>query len=513
MSDNNKDRVLTYRFSVILILLVAFALRVINLATRSLWFDESMEYWVATSSLSQILPNVKQALQDPPLYSILLHFWLAIGHHEFSVRFLSLVFSLLGITAVILFSRLAFGKRASVAAGLLAALSVPDIRFAQEAGQYALMVFILSWNLLFLFLFIKRRNWKWGILWGLSSVLGIYSYYGTALTIIATSSISIVYIISKQQWKFLQKWAVVGICCMLLLLPLLLHWLPSQFFRGPTSTAFNFSLSSYERELERLFNDIRRFLLFQAMGYRFNDWPWPSIPSWTIWLSMILLLLFSIKRRNFRLPFLWFVGTLLVHYIAGRLKAFPFSTRYTMILAPLLWICMSAGATKLNSIKKYWTVPVFAWILLINVFTPIESQEDLRSVTQIWLAHRQPTDKTYVYYGAVPGFRYQIGLTDFENVEDLPPLWYMDCWRGNESTAYCSSNGVSYGRWIRRKTPDEKKASIMETLERAPERLWVVSSHIHEDEDQIIVDSLKDIYQINENHQAENSSLFLLERK
>jgi hypothetical protein len=412
-----------------------------------------------------------------------------------------------------LFSRLAFGKRASLASGLLAACSVPDIRFAQEAGQYALMVFILSWNLLFLFLFIKRQNWKWGVLWGLSSVLAVYSYYGTAITIGVISSISIVYVISKKQWRVLRKWTVIGICCMLLLLPLLLRWLPTQFSRGPTSTAFNFSLNSYEEELTRLFNDIRRFLLFQAMGYRFNDWPWPNIPGWSIWLSMIFLLLASVKKRNFRLPFLWFVGTLLIHYIAGRVKAFPFTTRYTMILAPLLWICMTAGAAKLNAIKKYWTIPVFVWILLINLIAPLESQEDLRSVTQIWLTHRQPTDKTYVYYGAVPGFRYQLDLNNFENTEDLPPLWYMDCWRGNESTANCLSNGVFYGRWIRRKTPDEKKGSILETLGHTPERLWVVSSHIHKNEDQIIIDSLKDVYQTVENYHAENSSLFLLERK
>lgn len=512
MSDN-KTRVLTYRFFAILIILVSFALRVSNLATRSLWFDESMEYWVATSSLSQILPNVKKALQDPPLYSILLHFWLTVGHNEFSVRFLSLIFSVFGIMGVMLLSRLAFGKRASVAAGLLAAFSVPDIRFAQEAGQYALMVFILSWNLVFLFLFIKRQNWKWGVLWGLSSVLSIYSYYGTALTITASSFVSIVYVISKKQWKFLQKWMLIGFCCVLLLLPLLLHWLPSQFFRGPTATAFNFSLNSYEEEFEQLFNDIRRFLLFQAMGYRFNDWPWPSVPSWSIWLSMILLFLISIKRCNFRLPFLWFIGTLLVYYIAGRVKAFPFVGRYTMILAPLLWICMAAGIMSLNSVKGYWIVPVFVWILLINLLTPIESQEDLRSITQMWLTRRRSVDKTYVYYGAVPGFRYQLGLANSENLKGLPPLWYTDCWRGKESAVYCTSNGVFYGRWIRRKTPDEKKDSIMETLGRAPERLWVVFSHIYKDEDKVIIDSLKNIYRIDEIYRAENSSLFLLEQK
>ena len=161
-AELRKRNLFIYRFLCLIIILLGFALRVYNLGERSLWFDETLEYWVARSPLPDILPTVKIALFDPPLYSLLLHFWLKVGHTEFITRFLSLVFSVAGILGVIVLSRLSFGKKASLVAGILMAISVPDIRFAQEAGQYALMSFVLTWNLVFLYLLIKENGQYYG---------------------------------------------------------------------------------------------------------------------------------------------------------------------------------------------------------------------------------------------------------------------------------------------------------------------------------------------------------------
>ena len=53
-----------YRVLGVLVLLLAYGLRVRDLARRSLWFDEAIEYWVASAPASGILPAVRAALQD-----------------------------------------------------------------------------------------------------------------------------------------------------------------------------------------------------------------------------------------------------------------------------------------------------------------------------------------------------------------------------------------------------------------------------------------------------------------
>ena len=97
------------------------------------------------------------------------------------------------------------------------AVLVPDIRFAQEAGQYALMSCVLSWNLVFLLLLMREGTWKWSILWGISAAIAIYSYYGAALIIRSHYPGLLVCTISKRQW--------------------------SRFFKLATATAFAAHLS------------------------------------------------------------------------------------------------------------------------------------------------------------------------------------------------------------------------------------------------------------------------------
>jgi uncharacterized membrane protein len=96
-------------------------------------------------------------------------------------------FSIVGVLGVMALTRISFGRRASLIAGLLMAVAVPDIRFAQEAGQYALMSCVLSWKLVFLCLLMKRDAWRGAVLWGLSAAIAVYSYYGAALTLAAAS--------------------------------------------------------------------------------------------------------------------------------------------------------------------------------------------------------------------------------------------------------------------------------------------------------------------------------------
>ena len=93
------------RLLLLLILLAAFALRTWELGSRSLWFDEGMEYWVATAPPVELPTSVQRGIQDPPLYSLLLHFWMRVSHSEYHLRFLSVFASLLSLSGLIWIGR------------------------------------------------------------------------------------------------------------------------------------------------------------------------------------------------------------------------------------------------------------------------------------------------------------------------------------------------------------------------------------------------------------------------
>jgi hypothetical protein len=127
---------------VITITLIGGLLRVLLLGIKGLWWEETFSLWVANHSVVDMLQWIARIDHHPPLYYLLLHYWIALnGDTSYSVRLISALFSAATIPIIYL-----IGKRLSgvvmglVAAGILA-LSPFNIRFAQETRMYTLLTF------------------------------------------------------------------------------------------------------------------------------------------------------------------------------------------------------------------------------------------------------------------------------------------------------------------------------------------------------------------------------------
>lgn len=81
--DNTKS---TY-FILGLILVAGFLLRIYKLSSQSIWLDEAYSIYHSQQNFMHVV-SFKDL--SPPLYYILLHFWIRLtGTSEFSVRLLS----------------------------------------------------------------------------------------------------------------------------------------------------------------------------------------------------------------------------------------------------------------------------------------------------------------------------------------------------------------------------------------------------------------------------------------
>ncbi len=79
------------------ILSLGLFLRIYDLASESLWFDEGYFIALAKLDLFQIVEKGSQT-SHPPLYYIILHYWINLfGDSEFSTRFLSVIFGFFAI--------------------------------------------------------------------------------------------------------------------------------------------------------------------------------------------------------------------------------------------------------------------------------------------------------------------------------------------------------------------------------------------------------------------------------
>jgi 4-amino-4-deoxy-L-arabinose transferase-like glycosyltransferase len=129
--------------------LVLVAAVVLRFAVRSdLWLDEALSVNIARLPLGD-LPNALKRDGAPPLYYVLLHFWMeAFGDGDTAVRALSGVLSLATFPAMYLAGRRLGGRFGAWAAVLVFATSPYTFRYATETRMYALVMFLVAWGYL-----------------------------------------------------------------------------------------------------------------------------------------------------------------------------------------------------------------------------------------------------------------------------------------------------------------------------------------------------------------------------
>ena len=122
----------------VLLLLLAFALRLHRLGYQSLWYDEAVSMHLALKDLGSLTLHTARDIH-PPLYYYLLHFWiLAAGSSEFSAAFFSLVFGILIIAACYRLGTELYDRRAGLLTAFLLAVSPFNLWYSQEIRMYTL---------------------------------------------------------------------------------------------------------------------------------------------------------------------------------------------------------------------------------------------------------------------------------------------------------------------------------------------------------------------------------------
>ena len=129
-------------WAVVFITLAGGLLRVFTLANKGMWLDETFSVWLANHSVGEMLQWIVRIDQHPPLYYLLLHYWIGLnGDTPYYVRMLSALFGTATIPIIYLIGKRISGVVMGLVAALLLALSLFNIYFAQETRMYTLMTF------------------------------------------------------------------------------------------------------------------------------------------------------------------------------------------------------------------------------------------------------------------------------------------------------------------------------------------------------------------------------------
>jgi mannosyltransferase len=142
------------RFWLLVALLLAFALRVYALDVQSLWNDEGTSVALASLSIEAIINSAARDIH-PPLYYLLLHFWLPFaGTTEYAVRFLSVIAGVVIVALVFRIAYSVFDERVATLATFLTALSPFQVYYSQEARMY---IWVTLWAAVSVWAFVKLK--------------------------------------------------------------------------------------------------------------------------------------------------------------------------------------------------------------------------------------------------------------------------------------------------------------------------------------------------------------------
>lgn len=342
------------RLTPLLILGLAFGLRLYRLDFQSLWWDEGHSIFVAAHPIADI-PTLPAMDVHPPAYFALLHGWqIVAGHSEFALRYLSLIFSLL---TVALLWRLtgtlsATGKRSPIShhlaaslTGLLAALSPLYVAYAQEVRSYAMLTCLAVGSTGLLWEIIRRSDINWRQIWPqgvgyvLLTVACLYTHYFS------------IFLLLFQNIGWL-TWALIGWPRTSKRRASL--WLSSQvailFLFAPQLRLASQQVADYANpNLEP--PSLSHFVSHSWQAYTVGLTVESTLAWWGMVIVAALCLMAGLALSWHNRPavsFLiaWFLIPLMAYYLVLQIRP-SFEPRYLILVTPAMWLLLGLGLSHL----------------------------------------------------------------------------------------------------------------------------------------------------------------------
>lgn len=148
-----------------------------SLYGQSIRLDESQSIWVATKSVREVIVVMSQDVH-PPLYNLLLHFWLQLfGTDVVFARTLSFIFFLLTLFTTYKMAREASNETVGFVTVTLFALSPFVLWFSNETRMYTLFTLATTLNSIFFLRIIRSEGNGSKLPYLLTAIFGLYTHY------------------------------------------------------------------------------------------------------------------------------------------------------------------------------------------------------------------------------------------------------------------------------------------------------------------------------------------------
>lgn len=367
---------------IFIILLLALILRLINL-NQSLWLDEAVQAITAQKSFSYIFEELRGDFH-PPLYHILMHFWVRVfGSSEISLRMPSVlcgVGTILVVWEIGKLSRLSYLRKV---AALFLATAPYHIYYSQEARMYSMGAFLTSLSMFYFLRLVKKRDVREDLdfflyLW--TTVLALYTDYFAVLAFLAQIFTFLIFL--KKDFRqialkvfllYLPVFFIFGVQLKTGLeatrnLPNWTNLINLNFLKALPLTFVKFSIGRITFFNQKLYT----LIALGILGF------FGGIGVYGVYKNYK-------KDKDFKIILLWFLVPVLGAWIASLVVPNYQPFRLLLIL-PAFYLLLTYGILAISKRKRYLAA---AFVLVINIISllkyyrnPYFWREDWRRVAQ-----------------------------------------------------------------------------------------------------------------------------------
>ena len=361
----------------VLITLLALALRLFRLDAQSLWYDEGFSVYLARMGLAEIAARTAADIQ-PPLYYYLLHGWMQLfGGSSGTLRGFSLLFGVLSVPLSFAVARRLFGGHlAGLLAALLMAVSPLHIWYSQELRMYTLLTFLALLSSYLLLLIVGRaepvpsnRPGRVGVdlfLWiafTLVTVAALYTHY-FAFFVLAFQGVYLLVAWGRQGFHP-ARLGLVGMASGVLSMLAYVPWLPNLLTRYGTDASY----WPGQLKLGEVLVDIA---VSYVGGESISEQPGVALALGFGIVAVVccIALLRPLGRvtlgRSVQLPLVFLLLYLLMPPALILLLSYnapKFNARYVMVAQPALLILFGGGLAALLQRQGRLVGRLFTWLM------------------------------------------------------------------------------------------------------------------------------------------------------
>ncbi len=373
----------------LVILVVAAALRFYALDGQSYWADEGNSVVLAAKGVDEIIRSAAADIH-PPAYYLLLNGWgKAFGLDAIGARSLSALIGVLVVWVIYLLGSRLRNPLAGLIASTLAAVNPFLIYYSQEARMYELLALcaVITAYALLIWLTSPSRRMFGAILYFIFATLGLYTHYAFPIHLIALNIVFFIWVWRNRsefgrQVIFTRHspvlhWLILQLAVILLYLP----WLPTAFRQLTTWPAPQNILSP----VQALTNTLELFICGPTLCLETSTFLTVALIS--VGLVILAVLPKWAKDDSWPgaiLPLIWLLAPLVAMFLFGIFS--PVFFKFLIIVVPAYLLLLAIGVQRIASLVQGRIELRFTFLpcLLPAMFTLLLALPSLQSLDRYY---------------------------------------------------------------------------------------------------------------------------------